>query len=409
MIKTFGKRILAMAVATAVVAGITMTYGIPNIKYKPIRSSEPVMLTVNGDEVHADEFRAYLKYNKMYMENMLGYYGYDDSIWSDPQMGAPFVAQLFDMADQQAAYMRSITGEFNRLHLKLTREEKEKAAADKKMQIAQMGGQQMFDDWLASFDYTAQLYDNTVATAAYLDAIEKAYYGKNGTKATEQAIMDAFNENYLCAKHILVQAVDGLGEPLTGDALAAAESKANEALEKVKAGEDFDALIKQYNEDPGMEMYPEGYIFTDGEMVEEFYNEAKSLEPGATSTKLVKSTFGWHILKREPLNAEQLSPDMRQQLIQQITGKTFDDEVTALVEAAEIKHTDAYGEVSYENLMKIIAPKAETTDNGAQGKDTSDSEEVESESAPADQNGGEGASSDPEKEGTEAPAQQSAE
>lgn len=392
MIKTFGKRILAMAVATAAVAGITMTYGIPNIKYKPIRSSEPVMLTVNGDEVHADEFRAYLKYNKMYMENMLGYYGFDASVWSDPKMGTPFISQLFEMADQQAAYMRSITGEFDSLHLKLTRDEKEKAEQDKQMQIEQMGGPQMFNDWLSSFDYTMQIYDNTIATSAYLGAIEKAYYGQNGTKANDQAIMDAFNENYLCAKHILVQSVDGLGEPLKGEALKAAESKANEALEKVKAGEDFDTLVKQYNEDPGMEMYPEGYVFTDGEMVQEFYNEAKALEPGATSTKLVKSPFGWHILKREPLTAEQLSPDVRQQLIHQITGKTFDEEVTALVESAKIEHTDAYGEVSYDNLMKIIGETAEGAD-----KDAKDAPDAGSQTDAQ----GNTASSDPEKEGTE--------
>ncbi len=362
MIKTFGKRILAMAVASAVVAGITMTYGIPNIKYKAVRSSEPIMLTVNGDNVHADEFRAYLKYNKMYMENMLGYYGYDDSIWSDPQMGASFIAQLFDMADQQAAYMRAIIGEFDALHLKLTRDDKEKAEADKQLQIEQMGGQEMFNDWLASFDYTPQIYDNTVATTAYLGAIEQAYYGDKGTKANEQQIMDAFNESYLCAKHILVQTVDGLGEELTGDALAEAESKAKEALEKVKAGEDFDKLVEQYNEDPGMEMYPEGYVFTDGDMVEEFYEAAKALEPGATSTELVKSSFGWHIIKREPLTKEQLTPAIEQQLIQQLTGKTFDEEITALVESVKIEHTGEYGEANYENLMKIIAPDAQNAE-----------------------------------------------
>lgn len=362
MMKTFGKRILAMAVASAVVAGITMTYGIPNIKYKPVRSSEPVVMTVNGDDVHADEFRAYLKYNKLYMENMLSYYGYDDSVWSDPQVGAPFVSQLFDMADQQAAYMRAITGEFDALHLKLTREDKERAEADKQLQIEQMGGKEMFNDWLASFDYTQQIYDNTVATTAYLGAIERAYYGENGTKTNEQAIMDAFDENYLCAKHILVQTVDGLGEELTGDALAAAESKANEALEKVKAGEDFDTLVQQYNEDPGMEMYPEGYVFTDGDMVEEFYEGTKALEPGETSTELIKSSFGWHIIKREPLTKEQLTPAIQQQLIHQITGKTFDDEVTALVESAKIEHTGEYGEANYENLMKIIAPDAQNTE-----------------------------------------------
>ena len=65
MIKTFGKRILAMVVASAVVAGVTMTYGIPNIKYKEIKSSEPVVITVNGDTVHADEQRSNHKYNNM--------------------------------------------------------------------------------------------------------------------------------------------------------------------------------------------------------------------------------------------------------------------------------------------------------------------------------------------------------
>lgn len=378
MIKTFGKRILAMAVASAVVVGVTMAYGIPNIKYQEIRSSEPVVMTVNGNDVHADEFRAYLKYNKMYMENMLGYYGYDDAIWSDPQMGAQFIIQLFDMADQQAAYMRAVAGEFDALNLKLTRDEKERAQADKQLQIEQMGGKEMFNDWLKSFDYTEQIYDNTIATSAYLNAIEQAYYGDKGIKANEQEIMDAFNKNYLCAKHILVQTVDGVGEELTGDALAAAESKAKEALEKVKAGEDFDTLVAQYNEDPGMEMYPEGYVFTEGDMVEEFYEGAKALEPGTASTELVKSSFGWHIIKREPLTKEQLTPNIQQQLIQQITGKTFDEEITALIESVKIEHTSEYGEANYENLMQIIAPNAQN----AQAQNPEEKTEPKSEGDP---------------------------
>ena len=81
--------------------------------------------------------------------------------------------------------------------------------------------------------------------------------------------------------------------------------------------------------------------------------------------------------------------------------------MTALVESAKIEHTDAYGEVSYENLMKIIEPKAEAANSGEQGNNTADP--VESESAPAEQNSDESNSSDPEKEGTEAPAQQPAE
>lgn len=360
MIKTFGKRIAALAVASAVVAGVTVTYGIPNIQYKSINSSEPVIMTVNGDPVHTDEFRAYLKYNKMYMENMLGYYGYDDSVWTDEQMGNTMVGQLFTMAEQQATYVRILNEEFHNLNLKLTREERENTAQQKREQIEQMGGQDMFDAWLESLDYTMPIYDNTLAASAYSVAIEQAYYGENGSKTTTQEILDKFNETYLCAKHILIQSIDGSGNELTGDALAQAQKKAEEALERVKAGEDFDALIQEYNEDPGMEMYPEGYVFTEGDMVDEFYQAAKALEPGQTSQELVQSSYGWHIIQREPLTEEQMTDAIRSQLIMEITGKTFDQEIDELMATADIQREDSYGEQTYENMMKILGETTES-------------------------------------------------
>ena len=201
MIKTFGKRILAMVVATAVVAGITVTYGIPNVKFKELDSSEPVVMTVNGEEIHADELRAYLKYNKMSMESMLSYYGMDDSIWSDASMGPMMVQQLFDLATQQAIELRVVNQEFQNLGLKLTREEKDEAEQKKRDDIEQIGGETAFQSWLASIGYTEDIYDNSIAISAYADALQDAYYGDNGTKTNTQAILDQFNDSYLCAKH----------------------------------------------------------------------------------------------------------------------------------------------------------------------------------------------------------------
>lgn len=383
MIKTFGKRIAAMVVASAVVAGVTMTYGIPNIKYKQINSSEPVVMTVNGDEIHMDEFRAYLKYNKSYMENMLSYYGMDDTIWSDPSMGETMVGQLFESANQQAIEIHTVKQEFEKLGLKLSREEREQAQQEKLNTIEQMGGQEPFEQWLQSIGYDDAMYDNTVAISKYANAIQDAYYGDNGTKTNTKAIMDKFNETYLCAKHILVQSIDGSGNPLTGDALTAAQNKAQEALEKVKAGEDFDTLIAQYNEDPGMEMYPDGYVFTEGEMVDEFYQGAKALEPGQTSNDLVKSSYGWHIIQREPLNADQLTDAIREQLVQDITGQSFVDEIQTLMSQADVQYTDAYGEKTYDNLMEILGES--TTENTAQQDTTTEpaEDDAQEEQVPA--------------------------
>lgn len=384
MIKTFGKRIAAMVVASAVVAGVTVTYGIPNIKYKEIKSSEPVVMTVNGDEIHMDEFRAYLKYNKSYMENMLSYYGMDDTVWSDPSMGEMMVGQLFESANQQAIEIHTVKQEFEKLGLKLSREEREQAQQEKMNTIEQMGGQEPFEQWLQSIGYDDAMYDNTVAISKYANAIQDSYYGDNGTKTNTKAIMDKFNETYLCAKHILVQSIDGSGNPLTGDALAAAQSKAQEALKKVKAGEDFDTLIAQYNEDPGMEMYPDGYVFTEGEMVDEFYQGAKALEPGQTSSDLVQSSYGWHIIQREPLNADQLTDTIREQLVQEITGQSFVDEIQTLMSQADVQYTDAYGEKTYDNLMQILGES--TTENTAQEDTTTEPAEddaAQEEQAPA--------------------------
>lgn len=377
MIKTFGKRILSMVVASAVVAGVTVTYGIPNIKYKEIKSSEPVVMTVNGDPVHVDELRAYLKYNKMSMENMLSYYGMDDSIWSDPTMGTMMIDQLFQTASQQAIEVRTVNQEFKNLGLKLTRAESEAAQERMEADVALFGGQEAFQAWLDSVGYTKDIYTNLMAISAYAGAIQDAYYGDNGTKTNTQAIMDAFNDNYLCAKHILVQSIDSSYNPLTGDALTAAQNKANEALEKANAGEDFDSLIAQYNEDPGMEMYPEGYVFTEGDMVDEFYQGAKALEPGQTSTSLVESSYGWHIIQREPLTEDQLTEDIKTALIQQITGKSFLDEITALMDAAEVEYTEEYGEPTYDNLMKLLGEETtESTETTTTEEDAAPAEEA---------------------------------
>lgn len=376
MIKTFGKRILSMVVASAVVAGVTVTYGIPNIKYKEIKSSEPVVMTVNGDPVHVDELRAYLKYNKMSMENMLSYYGMDDSIWSDPTMGTMMIDQLFQTASQQAIEVRTVNQEFKNLGLKLTRAESEAAQERMEADVALFGGQEAFQAWLDSVGYTKDIYTNLMAISAYAGAIQDAYYGDNGTKTNTQAIMDAFNDSYLCAKHILVQSIDSSYNPLTGDALTAAQNKANEALEKANAGEDFDSLIAQYNEDPGMEMYPEGYVFTEGDMVDEFYQGAKALEPGQTSTSLVESSYGWHIIQREPLTEDQLTEDIKTALIQQITGKSFLDEITALMDAAEVEYTEEYGEPTYDNLMKLLGEETtESTETTTTEEDAAPAEE----------------------------------
>jgi len=78
-----------------------------------------------------------------------------------------------------------------------------------------------------------------------------------------------------------------------------ADKLAKEILEKVKAGGDMKALMKEYSDDPGSKESGRPYPVKAGSgMVEPF--EKMSLRLAENEAGLVKTQFGWHIIKRIP-------------------------------------------------------------------------------------------------------------
>lgn len=120
---------------------------------------------------------------------------------------------------------------------------------------------------------------------------------------SEESLKKNFEEKYYKAQHILISTVDDARNPLPEDQIATKKVKADEALKRVQAGEDFTKLANELSEDPGQEQSPEGYVFTDGEMVKEFEETVKSLEVGNISG-IVETSYGYHIIKRVPLSYE---------------------------------------------------------------------------------------------------------
>ncbi len=123
----------------------------------------------------------------------------------------------------------------------------------------------------------------------------------------QEEIDKVYNEEYVRVKHILLmntpeQTAEGAASEIAPEEYAAQQkAKAEEALAKAKSGANFDSLIKEYNEDPGMESSPDGYTFTVGAMVPEFEDAAFSMAVGSVSEALVESSYGYHILKKYPL------------------------------------------------------------------------------------------------------------
>lgn len=105
-------------------------------------------------------------------------------------------------------------------------------------------------------------------------------------------------------KHILIgwrDLEEGYGRKM--DPRAAARSRpdadalALKVLARVRAGEDMDALMSELSEDQGSAKSGKSYTVTaDAGLVFEFKRMGLRLDVGEAG--LVKSQFGWHIIKR---------------------------------------------------------------------------------------------------------------
>lgn len=83
------------------------------------------------------------------------------------------------------------------------------------------------------------------------------------------------------------------------------KAKAEEILNRAKAGEDFAALANEFSQDPGNKDAKgegQGGLYKDvpkGRMVAPFEQAALALEPGQVAQQVVETDFGYHIIKLE--------------------------------------------------------------------------------------------------------------
>ena len=335
-----------------------------------------VVMTLDGYDVTYSEFRYYYI---NYVKQFANYYGADFNTNDEYKAD-------FDKYVNEALKMNGLVANTAKEYgLALTQEEFDNNVLATYDKITEQFKSDDSDD----NSEAVRVLDETYAITPYYmmmnesiynlyNKIYEAFYGVGGTKFEDikKQTLDYYNENgYMRAKHVLIMfPTNEDGSEVTEEQKAETKKKAEEVLEKAKNGEDFDKLIEEYNEDPGMSTYTNGYYFGDGEMVEPFENATKALEENGIS-EIVETTYGYHIIKRLPLDDENIvSADK----FSELAYAELDNFFTEKIASTEFVKKDDFDEA-----VKPVLDEGETyladllIQQQAAGSETDDSADAE--------------------------------
>ena len=178
---------------------------------------------------------------------------------------------------------------------------------------------------------------NYLTDAMYVGELYESYEKQYGMNDAE--IKKYLDENYVQAQHVLIST-----EGLDDDAKEEKLKLAKEILTKAKTGTNFATLVAEYGEDPGTEANPEGYLFTKGEMVQEFETAAFALKVGAISS-VVETSYGYHIIKR-------VANVYNDDIIEQTRTMLVADKIEAVFD----EYVNSASVTRNENMFAVIVP-----------------------------------------------------
>lgn len=319
--------------------------------------NDPVVGKVGNIDIRFQTYyRVYV--NNMYMQSIYGTYdvstdeayrAFQDMVFDSiiNSMLPIYVAKQAGVtltAEEEAEVQESLQQEIDSLYESYAddvdasiTDEDEKRAEEEKLLLADLKANGLtYDKYIKSIEDSlrdeaiANKYiESLLAEVTVTDDDVQAYYDEQLAYYQERYEEDPANyfddyssflnggsqplvvpEGYNYYKHILVLDAEE-GEDKDVDAIVA------EIYAKIEAGEDFDALIEEYGEDPGMQNEPyktEGYILSEAnasDYYDEFSAAALALEnEGDITPEAVQSSKGKHIIKKcGPVEAKTVTLD----------------------------------------------------------------------------------------------------
>ena len=299
--------------------------------------NEPVAI-VNGQAITLGNYEKLLALNKSSMES---YYGSD--IWStEIEDGKTYKDTLKEIVLETMIGSEVVYQQAKKDNILPTDEQVQeqidsfnesiKDDEDYQVELKEMGINEEFLKYqfsrdLANSNVQAKFEDETKISTDEM----KKYYEEN---------KDDYHTNTVTASHILLKTIDDEGNELSDEEKAKAKKKAEEALAKVKAGEDFAEVAKEYSQDSTASNGGELGTFGKGQMVSEFEDAAFAMKPGEISD-IVETQYGYHIIKvTERVDEQQSFDDVKDEIKSTLASEKYSEYVEKLKDDSTIEEKE---------------------------------------------------------------------
>lgn len=315
------------------------------------------VLKINGIPVTIEEYRY------PYLNIKASFDGGDDTLWTEeaPEESRLTQEDIDTLKDEALNYFKQTTAyQLMAVKYDLPLTEDEKAEIDSSVQqtIDSMnaeGSTYTYEQALNDSYFTDGLYRYTMSLYTIANKIFNYLYFNEGAPLAytpDEMVKALADAGYIRTQQLLIKFPDAPTEGTDEEKAAAVEqgkadakAKAEEVLAKIKNGEDFMEMVKEYNDDPGMDVYGEdGYYFTAGTMVKEYEDASFALEEGAVSD-IVETSYGYHIIKRMPLEADYIAENA-QTYMGEVYSSDFTDRLEATFDIMNVEYAPEYDLVS---------------------------------------------------------------
>lgn len=334
-----------VVMASIIIGVLVIAFGLFGFYF--YNTNAKAVATFDGGKVSTSDFTVYYKT----FAPMLEYYGYPADIIPEQIANKAGIDMIILKQAKEA---------------KVTLSDEDKAKVDEI--FADEAQVQQFIDEGIDVAKMKQLYYNDYTITAYIEKMKEEAKAEDVLAYIKEQSGEEADLYEYDTSHILFMTIDSAtGSELSAEEQANVKAKAEAALARALAGEDFATLAKELSEDAGTKENGGQYkMYMDGKTYTEYVDAVKTLQVGQVTATLVKSQAGYHIIK---LNAKTENGRANNDFERE---EFVDKQINSLSETKNLKINTEY---MNKLIEKITGKKVETEEETVNNETTPSAEE----------------------------------